>query len=111
MTSIVLLHCFAVVIISSARFCQALEQCRPSTYSVYGHHLSGHVMSTAMSSSLSECVMMCFNEFRCRSLNFRLKDKSCDLNDADKHTHSEDYGPDEGSVYMDTSERHKNVRL
>jgi len=51
--------------------------------------------------------MMCENEFRCKSLNFRLKDKSCDLNDADRYTHPEDYGPQEGSVYMDTSVKHK----
>ena len=52
---------------------------------------------------------MCRNEFRCKSLNFRLKDKSCDLNDGDKYTHPEDYGPQEGSVYMDTSLKHKKV--
>ena len=53
--------------------------------------------------------MMCRNEFRCNSLNFRLKDKSCDLNDADRYTQPEDYGPQEGSLYMDTSKKHKKV--
>ena len=55
--------------------------------------------------------MMCSGEFRCKSMNFRLNDKSCDLNDADRHTHPEDYGPKEGSVYMDTSEKHRKVSL
>ena len=97
-------HYFGIlVIVISAKLHEALEQCHASTYSVYGHHLSGHVISTSSVSSLSECVMMCSDEFRCKSLNFRLKGKSCDLNDADRHTHPEDYGPKEGSVYMDTS--------
>ena len=52
---------------------------------------------------------MCRNEFRCKSLNFHLKDKSCDLNDGDRYTHPEDYGSHEGSVYMDTSLKHKKV--
>ena len=36
-------------------------------------------------------------------------DKSCDLNDGDRYTHPEDFGPQEGSVYMDTSLKHKKV--
>ena len=103
-------YCFGIlVLISSAKLCEALGQYPPLTYSVYGHYLSGHVISTKHVYSLSECVIMCFNEFRCRSLNFHLKDKSCDLNGADKHTHPENYGPKKGSVYMDNSEKHKKV--
>ena len=105
-------HYFGIlVIISFAKLHEALEICPASTYSVYGHSLSGHVISTRTSSSLTECVMMCSGEFRCKSMNFRLNDKSCDLNDADRHTHPEDYGPKEGSVYMDTSEKHRKVSL
>lgn len=103
-------HYFSIlVILSSAKLHAALEHCTASTYSVYGDNLSSHVISTRISSSLSECVMTCRNEFRCKSLNFRLSDKSCDLNDADRYTHPEDYGPQEGSVYMDTSEKHRKV--
>ncbi|KAJ7372460.1 hypothetical protein OS493_018967 [Desmophyllum pertusum] len=97
-------HYFGIlVIVIFAKLHEALEQCHASTYSVYGHHLSDHVISTSSVSSLTECVMMCSDGFRCKSLNFRLKGKSCDLNNADRHTHPEDYGPKEGSVYMDTS--------
>ena len=95
-----------LVILSTVKLHEALEHC---TFSVYSHSLSSHVMSTRISSSLSECVMMCRNEFRCKSLNFRLKDKSCDLNDGDRYTHPENYGPQEGSVYMDTSKKHRKV--
>jgi len=98
-----------LVTISSAKLLQALEQCPVSSLSVYGHHLDNHVISTRICSSLSECVISCSYEFRCKSLNFWLKDKSCDLNDADRFTHPEDYGPKEGFVYMDTSEKHKKV--
>ena len=98
-----------LVVLNTAVLLGALEHCSDSTYSVYGHSLSSHVISTRISSSLSDCVMMCSNEFRCKSLNFLLKDMSCDLNDADRYTHPEDYGPREGSTYMDASVKHKKV--
>ena len=98
-----------LVIINTAKLHEGLEQCTASTHSVYGYSLSNHVISTRVPSSLSDCVIMCRNEFRCNSLNFRLREKSCDLNNADRYTHPEDYGPQEGSVYMDTSVKHKKV--
>jgi len=96
-----------LVIISSAKLLQALEQCQVSSLSVYGHHLAKHVISTRICSSLSDCIILCSKEFRCKSLNFRLKDKSCALNDADRFTDPDDYGPKAGFIYMDTSEKHK----
>ena len=98
-----------LVILNTAKLHEGLEQCTAPTHSVYGYSLSNHVFSTRISFSLSDCVMMCGNEFRCNSLNFRLGEKSCDLNNADRYTHPEDYGPQEGSVYMDTSVKHKKV--
>ena len=102
-------HLSILVILNTAKIHESLQPCSGSTYSVHGHSLSSHVNSTRISSSLSDCVLMCRNEFRCKSLNFRLKDKSCDLNDGDRYTHPGDYGPQEGSVYMDTSLKHKKV--
>ena len=98
-----------LVILNTAKIHEALQHCSDPTNSVYGHRLSSHVNSSKISSSLLDCVLMCRNEFRCKSLNFCLKDKSCDLNDGDRYTHPEDYGPQEGSVYMDTSLKHKKV--
>ena len=98
-----------LVILNTAKIHQALQHCSDSTRSVYGHSLASHVSSTRNSSNLSDCVLMCRNKFRCKSLNFRLKDKSCDLNDGDRYTHPEDYGPQEGSMYIDTSLKHKKV--
>ena len=88
------------IVMCHAQLTQAIAQCVRPTYSEYGHHLSGHVITTSKTSSITECVMFCLNESRCKSLNFRLKDKSCDLNAADKRTHPRDFGPKEGSVYM-----------
>ena len=98
-----------LIIINSAKLPHALEQCQVQSVSVYGHHLANHVISTRATSGLNECVMMCADESRCKSLNFRVNDKSCDLNDADRFTHPQDYGPKHGIVYMDTSVRHKKV--
>ena len=98
-----------LIIINSAKQPHALEQCQVQSLSVYGHHLANHVISKRASSGLTECVMMCSDEFRCKSLNFRVNDKLCDLNDADRFTHPEDYGPKHGMVYMDTSVRHRKV--
>ena len=100
-----------LLIINSAELIEALENCNEPIKSTYGHYLAHHVISTRISSSLSQCVMMCSYEFRCKSMNFLMNDKSCDLNDADRHTHPEDYGPKEGSVYMDTTEKHRKVRF
>ena len=98
-----------LVIINSARLSHALEQCQVQSISVYGHRLANHVISTRASSGLTECVLMCSDESRCKSLNFRVNDKSCDLNDADRLTHPEDYGPKHGSVYMSASVRHRII--
>ena len=68
-------------------------------------HLSGHVMSIIIVFSLSECVTTCVTKIHCKSLNFRLKYKSCDLNDAGRHP--KDYGPTAGFIYMDVSESPK----
>nr|XP_058955575.1 uncharacterized protein LOC131782859 [Pocillopora verrucosa]XP_058955576.1 uncharacterized protein LOC131782859 [Pocillopora verrucosa]XP_058955577.1 uncharacterized protein LOC131782859 [Pocillopora verrucosa]XP_058955578.1 uncharacterized protein LOC131782859 [Pocillopora verrucosa] len=96
------------IVICHAQLTQAIAQCVRPTYSEYGHHLSGHVITTSKTFSITECVMFCLNESRCKSLNFRLKDKSCDLNSANKRTHPRDFGPKEGSVYMNKDDEFKS---
>ena len=96
-----------LVIFFSSKILNVSGKCRPSTYSISGFHLSGHVMSTMIVFSLSECLNTCVTKFRCRSLNFCSKDKSCDLNDARRHVHPEDYGPKAGCIYIDVSESPK----
>ena len=105
-------YCFGIlVILNFAELQEGLKNCREQTKSANGYYLAGHMISTVKSSSLAECVMLCSYQLRCKSLNFQLSDKLCDLNDADRHTHPEDYERREVSVYMDTSEKHRKVSL
>ena len=53
---------------------------------------------------LSACLNTCVTKFHGKSLNFCRKDKSCDLNDAERHAHPKYY---EGCIYMDVSESPK----
>ena len=86
-----------------------LEECQVQSVSIYGYYLTGHVIYTKTCASLSECVILCSYEFRCKSFNFRLMDKLCELNDADRFTHPVEYVPMEGFLYKDTTERHRKV--
>ena len=80
------------IVLNSALLLDALEKCREPIRSTHGDYLSGHVISKKTSTSLSECVIMCSYEFSCKSMNFLSHHKTCDLNDAERHTHPEDYG-------------------
>ena len=91
------------VILCSAK----IGKCGPSTYPISGHHLSVHVMSAMIVSSLFECLATGVTKIRCKSLNFRFKDMSHDLNDAGTHAHPKDYGPKAGFIYKDVSESPK----
>ena len=95
--------------VQSAEFHKGFENCKEQTRSALGFYLAGHLISSVRSSSLADCVMLCSYQLRCKSLNFQLRTKSCDLNDADRHTHPEDYGRREASVYLDTSKKHRKV--
>ncbi|PFX24417.1 hypothetical protein AWC38_SpisGene10979 [Stylophora pistillata] len=46
---------------------------------------------------------MCAIDVHCKSVNFFLINKSCDLNEADRHSHPKDYRPFVGCVYMEMS--------
>ncbi|KAJ7372443.1 hypothetical protein OS493_018949 [Desmophyllum pertusum] len=89
-------------------FIQSIStQCPEPIYSVHNHHLGDHVMSTSVVLDLSDCRKKCSKEFYCKSINYRLLNKSCDLNSADRYSHPPDYGPREGYVYMDTANRRR----
>ena len=98
-----------IIIRCSMMTTHGLEQCQVQSVSIYGYYLTGHVIYTKTCASLSECVILCSYEFRCKSFNFRLMDKLCELNDADRFTHPVDYVPMEGFLYKDTTERHRKV--
>ncbi|CAH3017832.1 unnamed protein product [Porites evermanni] len=96
-----------IIIRCSMMTTHGLEQCQVQSVSIYGYYLTGHVIYTKTCASLSECVILCSYEFRCKSFNFRLMDKLCELNDADRFTHPVEYVPMEGFLYKDTTERHR----
>ena len=96
-----------VIFLCSLKILNVFGKCRPSTYSISGFHLSGHVMSTKTVLSLSECLNTCVTKIRCKSLNFCSKENSCILNDARRHAHPEDYGTKAGCIYMDVFESPK----
>ena len=64
-------------------------------------------MSAMIVSSLFECLATGVTKIRCKSLNFRFKDMSHDLNDAGTHAHPKDYGPKAVFIYKDVSESPK----
>ena len=103
------LYSSILVIIWSAQLHNVFGKCRPSTYSINSYHLSGHMMSTRIVSGLSECVRMCAIDVHCKSVNFFLINKSCDLNEADRHSHPKGYRPFVGCVYMEMSTPFKKV--
>ena len=69
------------------------QQCTPGAHSIRGSYLKGHVMSSATTANIGECLVKCASDPRCKSINFRFKGLFCELNDADRSTHPWDYGP------------------
>ncbi|KAJ7372462.1 hypothetical protein OS493_018969 [Desmophyllum pertusum] len=94
-----------LLVLVTSSIIESLKQCSPDTYSVTGHYLKDHVMSTSITSDISECVIQCSLDIRCKSINFHLSTKSCDLNSADRYNHPEDYVMKHRFLYMDTFKR------
>ncbi|KAJ7375701.1 hypothetical protein OS493_039471 [Desmophyllum pertusum] len=76
-------------------------QCSEDVRSVKGYYLTGHVVSNRSAADIGDCLVECFSDPRCKSINFRFKDLLCELNDADSYTHSADYRPSEEHAYSD----------
>ena len=77
------------------------QQCSRPVRSRKGKYLSGHVMLNGSADGLGDCLINCSFNPRCKSINFRLKDLLCELNQADRYTHPWDYGSKEGHAYSD----------
>ena len=90
--------------------CEATQQCK-TTSSVYGHYLNGHVISSMSAAGPGQCHRICDKDPKCKSMNFRLENKSCELNNADRFSHPQDYQERQASVYSDTSEPLKGVSV
>ncbi|XP_078381541.1 uncharacterized protein LOC144664313 [Oculina patagonica] len=97
MTELVGLMCLLVISITSV----ASQQCSKAVRSITGKYLSAHVISSGSSDGLGDCLVKCSDDPRCKSINFRFKDLICELNDADRYTHTWDYESREGHAYSD----------
>ena len=91
------LICLLMVFITSS----GSQGCTGAVRSITGKYLSGHVISSGSSDGLGDCLVKCAEDSRCKSINFRFKDLSCELNDADRYTHPWDYRSREGHAYSD----------
>ena len=68
--------------------CQAT--CMERT-SITGYYLAGHVIASRSVAEIRECVSACNENLKCRSINFLTKEKRCELNDANRFSHPDDY--------------------
>ena len=58
-------------------------------------------MSTRDAKDLGHCLIICSEDQRCNSTNFHLRNLSCELNDADRHTLPEEFEFKDGYIYSD----------
>jgi len=79
---------------------QSTQQCR-STHTVWGRYLKGHVISSENVANIGLCYVRCSKDQRCKSINFHLDNLLCELNDADRFTHSWDYVLKKDHAYSD----------
>lgn len=83
---------------------RSTQQCK-LTKSIWGRYLKGHVISKENVKRIGGCLGQCSMEPRCKIINFRFKDLTCELNDADRYTQPWDYLLEEGHAYSDYSKK------
>ncbi|XP_068687099.1 fibrillin-2-like [Montipora foliosa] len=76
------------------------QQCKPSEVSIPGKALNGHTFKATVVSGPIKCQMLCENNPKCRSYNFHILTKNCELNDKTKETKPNDFATDELRFYM-----------
>ena len=81
-------------------FVQSTQQCK-TTYSKRGRYLKGHVISSENVENLGVCYVKCSKDQHCKSINFHFGNLLCELNDADRYSHSWDYVLRKDHAYSD----------
>ncbi|XP_068734439.1 protein kinase C-binding protein NELL2-like [Montipora capricornis] len=76
------------------------QQCKPSEVSIPGKALNGHTFKATVVSGPIQCQMLCENDPKCRSYNFHILTKNCELNDETKETNPNDFVTDDQRFYM-----------
>lgn len=97
MKTLTYLH-FCVLFIKT---CEMALQCK-MIKSINGKYLRRHVISTYPAKGPVYCPTICEKHFNCKSWNFWLDDKTCELNDADRFTQPKDYEEGVRVIYSDT---------
>ena len=76
------------------------QQCKLSEVSIPGKALNGHTFKATVVSGPILCQMLCENDPKCRSYNFQILTKNCELNDETKETKPNDFATDDLRFYM-----------
>lgn len=76
------------------------QQCRTSYY-VSDRRLKGHVILTKIVKDHGHCLIVCWDEPKCQSANFNVRDLTCELNDVDRHAYTLGYTFKNGFTYSD----------
>ncbi|XP_068706648.1 uncharacterized protein [Montipora foliosa] len=76
------------------------QQCKPSEVSIPDKALIGHTYTSTVVSGPIQCQMLCENDPKCRSYNFHILTKNCEMNDETKETKPNDFVTDDQRFYM-----------
>ena len=86
--------CFALFV----KTCEMSMLCKTAE-SVYGRFLKQHVISTHSAAEPLDCTRLCQKVGKCRSWNFWLDEKKCELNDGDNYNHPRDLKEKDRVIY------------
>ena len=62
--------------------------------------LEGHGYTHSVGVSLTECMLLCLRQSKCRSVNYWLSDRYCEMSDSDALDHHIKYKWKAGIVYV-----------
>ena len=76
------------------------QQCKSSEVSIPDKALNGHTYKTTVVSGPIQCQVLCENDPKCRSYNFHILTKNCEMNDETKETKPNDFVTDNQRFYI-----------
>ena len=76
------------------------QQCKVAESSVRGKALKNHTFKSVAVAHPVECLAVCEKDPMCKSYNFFILKKLCELNNRTKETSPQDFVSDEESFYM-----------
>ncbi|XP_068708485.1 uncharacterized protein [Montipora foliosa] len=76
------------------------QQCNPSEVSIPDKALIGHTYTATVVSGPIQCQILCEKDPKCRSYNFHILTKKCEMNDESKETKPNDFVTDDQRFYM-----------